>query len=135
MSKIKLTPDQLKRCNELLNKVINKNISLEPDELEELHKYLEILFKIQEEKEKSYSEILDNAILRKSIELIIKRDAEIKFNKLPLSERTKILQDEIRELKNSSAFKQVQKDIEKKKEEKAFEDYYQEHVKKNGKSL
>lgn len=132
---MKLTDKQMKRANELLDKVLNKNRSLDADELAELHKFLEILFKIQEDKDSSFSEKMDTIILKKALELVVKRDAEIKFNQLPLEERTKMLKKEINELKASPAFKAIKEKAKKHEEDKAFEDFYTAHVEKHGKSL
>lgn len=123
----KITPKDIERIKELLNKVLNSTQSLDEKELAELKGYLEILAKIQEDSEEKFSEKTESTILQKTIELVLKKDLEIKFNSLPYAKRISMMKAELDELEKSPVIKKAQKDAEDKKFEKFYADYTKKH--------
>lgn len=121
----------IERVNELLNKVLNSTQPLDEKELAELKGYLEILSKIYEDSEEEFSERKESIILKKTIELVLKKDLEIKFNSLPYAKRLSIMKAKLDELEKSPVIKKAQKQAE----DKEFESFYADYTKKHGTDL
>lgn len=127
----KITAKDIERINELLNKVLKSTQSLDEAELAELRDYLEILDAIQKDTEEQFSEITDSVILQKTIELVLKKDLEIKFNSLPYAKRLSMMKAQLDELEKSTVIKRAKK----KQEDKKFEKFYADYTKKHGTDL
>lgn len=140
-NKMKLTKEVIKRMNYLINKALDKDEdTLDEAEIKELRtiilKINEVEKKAKETKEKtSLSEILDIGMDKALCEMALKKSKQASFDKLPLGEKFSQLKESVEKLQKSPSMKALLADKKEQEEKEAFERFYEEHIKKHGKSL
>lgn len=134
----RMTPAQ--RMRFLLNKALNSSKSLSKEELEELHKYLDEIEKAEakrraERKQEELSETINKAADMAMLRFAIKTHKQKLFDEQPLAVKHLQLKQEVEKLQKSSFYmKQLEKDKEA-AEKAEFERYYEDWVRRNGRSL
>lgn len=124
----------------LLNKALKTRESLTVAEVKELHDYVAKIDKIMKKKKESgetedLSEVIDRAVNKSMIEMALKRQKQVSFNKLPLEEKFSGLKKELDGLQKSPHVKALLAEKKAQEEREAFERFYEEHADKHGKSL
>ncbi|MCK2020782.1 hypothetical protein [Peribacillus frigoritolerans] len=124
----------------LLNKALRTNESLTVAEIKELHGYVAKIDKIMKEKQakgetEDLSEVIERSVNKSMIEMALKHQKQVSFNKLPLEDKFSQLKKQIDGLQKSPYVKAVLAEKKEQEEREAFERFYEEHAKKHGKSL
>lgn len=125
------------RLRYLLDKAIKTNESLTPEEIKELHGYVAEIDKIMKEKKakgetEDLSETIERSVNKSMIQFALKRQKQVSFDRLPLSEKFSKLQKELDSLHKSPYMKELLDDKAKQDAEEEFERFYSEYVKKHG---
>ncbi|WP_338786266.1 hypothetical protein [Metabacillus sp. FJAT-53654] len=134
----KMSPAQ--RMRFLLDKALNTSQPLSKEELEELHGYLD---EIEEEeakrkaegKQESLSETIEKTADKAILRYAIKTQKQKLFDEQPLAAKHFQLKQQVEKLQKSSFYmKQLEKE-RKQKEAEEFDRFYEDWVKKNGRTL
>lgn len=140
-NKMKLTEAVIKRMNYLIGKALDKNEdTLNEAEIKELRSILlrinEVEKEAKEAKEKtSLSEVIDLGMNKALCEFALKKNKQVTFDRLPLGEKFSKLKSDVEKLQNSPSMKALLADKAKQDEEASFNAFYEEHVRKHGRSL
>ncbi|MGY3315766.1 hypothetical protein ACV242_004262 [Peribacillus simplex] len=132
--------NEAERLAYLLDKAINTRESLTVAEIKELHGYVAKIDKIMKEKQakgetEDLSEKIGRIVEKSMIEMALKRQKQVSFDKLPLEEKFSQLQKTVDGLQKSPYVKALLAEKKEQEEKEAFERFYEDHIKKHGKSL